>query len=357
MSWFESRTLMGGNIRRKRLLSITILKKDRVSFDAAIVALCGWMTIAAAMAAGPREDKMIDVEKTAERLRGHLTVLTETIGDRSVHRPENLERAAGYIEGVLSEMGLSVERQSFQYKGLTVANLIADIGPADALGKRYLLGAHYDTVADTPGADDNASAVAVMLETGRALVEARDRLPRSTAIRLVAFTLEESPAFGTSKMGSRHYARIARKTGERIDGMICLEMVGYACHQPGCQEYPFPLGLRGYPDTGDFIGIVGNMKARGFSREMARAFRENPDLPVIRLTVPFNGKILPPVRLSDHASFWDQGYPAVMVTDTSFYRNPHYHLPSDRMDTLDVRYMAELVESLTRFFASRAAAE
>jgi hypothetical protein len=335
-------------------LSITIIKKDRVFISAAVAALCIWTTIAAAMAAGPREGKMIDVEKTAERLRRHLTALTETIGDRSVQRPDNLERAAGYIEEVLSEMGLSVERQPFQYKGLTVANLISDIGPAGAPGKRYILGAHYDTVAGTPGADDNASAVAVMLETGRALVEMGARMPKSMAVRLAAFTLEEPPAFGTSKMGSKHYAKTARKTGERIDGMICLEMVGYACHQPGCQEYPFPLGLRGYPDIGNFIGIVGNMKARGFSRDLERAFRENPDLPVIRLTVPFNGKILPPVRLSDHASFWDQGYGAVMVTDTSFYRNPHYHLPSDTMNTLDYRYMAELVESLTRFFASRA---
>lgn len=221
MSLFESRTLMSGKIRRERVLSITIIKKDKVFISAAVAALCMWMTIAAAMAAGPREGKMIDVEKTAERLRRHLTALTETIGDRSVQRPDNLERAAGYIEEVLSEMGLSVERQPFQYKGLTVANLISDIGPAGAPGKRYILGAHYDTVAGTPGADDNASAVAVMLETGRALVEMGARMPRSMAVRLAAFTLEEPPAFGTSKMGSKHYAKTARKTGERIDGMIC----------------------------------------------------------------------------------------------------------------------------------------
>lgn len=353
MSLFESRTLMEGNIRRRWILSIMIICKYKVWFAMLSLTAAGslLMTISTA-AAGRGEGKMIDVEKTAERLRGHLTVLTETIGDRSVHRPENLERAARYIEGTLSGMGLAVGRQSFEYKGLTAANLIADIGPADAPGERYLLGAHYDTVSDTPGADDNASAVAVMLETGRALVKGGDPLPQSMALRLVAFTLEESPAFGTSKMGSRHYARLARKAGERIDGMICLEMVGYACREPGCQDYPFPLGLRNYPDTGDFIGIVGNLKARGFGRDLERAFRQNPDLPVIRLTVPFNGKILPPVRLSDHASFWDYGFPAVMVTDTAFYRNPHYHLPSDSMDTLDFRYMAELVESLTRFFRS-----
>jgi hypothetical protein len=317
-------------------------------------ALLWWMIAPAAAGEGK---KMIDVETTMARLRDHLTVLTETIGDRSVQRPGNLEKAARYIDGVLAEMGLTVRRQSFEYRGEEVANLIADIGPADASGRCFLLGAHYDSVAGTPGADDNASAVAVMLETGRALAENRARLDPAMRVRLVAFTLEESPAFGTSKMGSKQYAKIARKRGERIDGMICLEMVGYTCRRPGCQDYPFPLEYRNYPDTGDFIGIVGNLKALGFGRELERAFRKNPDLPVIRLTVPFNGKILPPVRLSDHASFWDQGYPAVMVTDTSFYRNPHYHLPSDTMETLDFRYMAELVESLTRFFGAQAAGD
>lgn len=134
--------------------------------------------------------------------------------------------------------------------------------------------------------------------------------------------------------------------------MICLEMVGYSCHEPGCQEYPFPLMFFGYPKTGDFIGIVGNLRSRNLSSNLFRAFGRNPELPAVKLTVPLGGWLLPAVRLSDHASFWRKGFKAVMITDSSFYRNPHYHLPSDTMDKLDYRFMAELVKSLLLFFRS-----
>jgi Zn-dependent M28 family amino/carboxypeptidase len=151
-------------------------------------------------------------------------------------------------------------------------------------------------------------------------------------------------------MGSRVYATKARKEQVEIDGMICLEMVGYACYEPGCQHYPFPLGFFGYPKEGNYIGIVGNFKSGGFTKALFKEFQNNPELPVIKLKIPFNGWILPAVRLSDHASFWDQGFKAVMITDTAFFRNPHYHRPSDTMEKLDYRFMAELVESLLIFF-------
>jgi Zn-dependent M28 family amino/carboxypeptidase len=155
-------------------------------------------------------------------------------------------------------------------------------------------------------------------------------------------------------MGSRVFAARAKQERETIDGMICLEMVGFTCHAPGCQHYPFPLQLFGYPEQGTFIGIVGNVKSLKFSRGLRKSFLRNPDLPVVSLTVPFNGWILPSVRLSDHASFWDKGYRAVMVTDTAFFRNPHYHLSSDTMETLDFGFMAELVTSLVTYFSSGA---
>jgi Zn-dependent M28 family amino/carboxypeptidase len=135
-----------------------------------------------------------------------------------------------------------------------------------------------------------------------------------------------------------------------IDGMICLEMVGYTCHTPGCQHYPFPLMFFGYPKTGDFIGIVGNFGSRKFARSLQQSFRHSRHLPVVCLTVPLNGWIVPAVRLSDHASFWDKGFPAVMLTDSAFFRNPHYHRASDTMDTLDFEFMAGLVHSLVDFF-------
>ena len=151
-------------------------------------------------------------------------------------------------------------------------------------------------------------------------------------------------------MGSKVYAKKAKREKEKIDGMLCLEMVGYTCHQEGCQSYPFPLMFMGYPKEGNFIGIVGNFSSKGLTSSLYKAFQKNRDLPVVKLTVPLGGWAMPSVRLSDHASFWDQGYKAVMITDSAFYRNPHYHTPSDTMDKLDFRFMAELVESLVMFF-------
>jgi Zn-dependent M28 family amino/carboxypeptidase len=153
-------------------------------------------------------------------------------------------------------------------------------------------------------------------------------------------------------MGSRVYAKKARNENEEITGMICLEMVGYACYESGCQGYPFPLMFFGYPKKGNFIGIVGNSKSKNFTQSLVSAFSKNFDLPVVKLNVPLNGRILPSVRLSDHASFWDQGFKAVMITDSAFYRNPYYHTALDTMEKLDYRFMAELVESLMIFFRS-----
>jgi hypothetical protein len=129
-------------------------------------------------------------------------------------------------------------------------------------------------------------------------------------------------------------------------------MVGYPCREPGSQSYPFPLMIFGYPEEGNYIGIVGNFSSRTFTKSLFKTFRQNSNLPVIKLSVPMSGYVLPSVRLSDHAPFWDKGYAAVMITDTAFFRNPHYHLPSDTMDKLDYDFMAELVKSLLLFFRS-----
>jgi Zn-dependent M28 family amino/carboxypeptidase len=215
--------------------------------------------------------------------------------------------------------------------------------------RRILIGAHYDSVAGTVGADDNASAVAVQLETARQVAALKEGQTIDLAVVFVSFALEEPPAYGTRYMGSRVYAEQARRRQETIDGMLCLEMVGFTCSEPGCQSYPFPLMFLGYPQVGNFIGIVGNFESRSLTRIVFSSFRKNRDLPAVKLTVPFNGWIMPAVRLSDHAAFWDAGFKAVMITDSAYFRNPHYHLTSDKMDTLDYRFMAELVESLVTF--------
>ncbi|MEW6670862.1 MAG: M28 family peptidase [Thermodesulfobacteriota bacterium] len=295
----------------------------------------------------------MDMQKTTARLKEHLTVLTRVIGERSVYRPENLKKTETYIRSVLRDIGLDPRSQTYRYDQIEAANVEAEVSLGERPLKRYLLGAHYDSVEGTAGADDNASAVAVLLETARHLAALKtDSSSPDISVTFAAFALEEPPVYGTRFMGSRVYARSARKAKEKIDGMICLEMVGYTCRQPGCQDYPFPLMYFGYPEKGDFIGIVGNYKSRRFARGLAQAFGRNPELPVVRLTVPFNGWILPSVRLSDHASFWDEGYQAVMITDSAFYRNPHYHLLSDSMDTLDFNFMGRLVQSLLLFFQS-----
>jgi hypothetical protein len=301
-----------------------------------------------------REDNIeMDKKGLQDLLRDHVKTLTHTIGERSVRRPENIERAATYIQSQFEAFGLKAESQTYRYRDQHVRNIVADLPLSSGPARRYVLGAHYDSVSGTVGADDNASAVAVMLETARIMQARALHATEDRQLTFVAFTLEEPPAYGTEHMGSRVFAARAKQEGQVIDGMICLEMVGYTCREPGCQHYPFPLQFLGYPKEGTFIGIVGNVNSLRFSRELRDSFRSNPNLPVVSLTVPFDGWILPAVRLSDHASFWSKGYRAVMVTDSAYFRNPHYHTPSDTMETLDFSFMAELVMNLVAFFSSK----
>jgi Zn-dependent M28 family amino/carboxypeptidase len=272
-------------------------------------------------------------------LQRHVAALTVEIGPRAVGIGAGLDRAADYIRNVFQTAGLKVSAQSYRYRGQAVANLIAALPQHAEAAPYYLGGAHYDPVPGTPGADDNASAVAVLLELGRRLPE----IALPGPVRLVAFTLEEPPAYLTRNQGSRVFVRRARKAGERVVGAIVLEMVGYTTAR---QRYPLALRWVGYPEAGDFIGIVGNRRSRRFGGRVLEGFRRNPSLPVESLFIPFDGWILPATRLSDHASFWDVGWPALMVTDTAFFRNPNYHLSSDTMDTLDFSFMAKLVTSL-----------
>ncbi len=274
-----------------------------------------------------------------DSLRRHVEVLTVEIGRHTPFLGDGLERARRYIHQTFEAAGLEVAAPEYVYQGHAVANLIAALpGMADA-ARYYVVGAHYDTVPTTPGADDNASAVAVMLELARRLPAIELPAP----VKLVAFTLEEPPAYTTGHMGSRVFVRERKAAGDTVLGAVVLEMVGYTSP---AQDYPLVLEWAGYPSEGNFIGIVGNRASRRFGRAVATAFRANPGLPVETLFVPFDGHVLPATRLSDHASFWDAGWPALMVTDTAFFRNPNYHLPSDTIDTLDFGFMAQLVESL-----------
>ncbi len=280
---------------------------------------------------------MTDTDRSIrDRLRHHLHALTVEIGPRPALVGHGLLEAERYIRGAFTAAGLSVEDQAYEYFGRRVANLIA--APADMESQPgYLIGAHYDTVPGTPGADDNASAVAVMLT----LAEHLGRPP--VPLRFAAFTLEEPPAFMTRQQGSRVFVRRTKRGGPPIKGAIVLEMVGYTAAR---QDYPIFLKWAGYPARGDFIGVISNWRSRPLARAVARGLKRNADLPVETLSVPLNGWPLPATRLSDHASFWDAGWPALMITDTAFMRNPNYHRASDRIETLDLDFMTELVKGL-----------
>jgi Zn-dependent M28 family amino/carboxypeptidase len=250
-------------------------------------------------------------------------------------------RAANYIHSVFEDAGLTVSEQDYDYYDQRVTNLLATVPASAGASAYYVVGAHYDTVPSTPGADDNASAVAVLLELAGRLRQARLKAP----VLFVAFTLEEPPAHLTGHQGSRIFVRNCENNGDRVLGAIILEMVGYTAPR---QHYPFLPRWPGYPGRGNFIGVIGNWRSHRFGRAVLGGFRKNTHLAVESLFLPFDGRILPETRLSDHASFWDAGLPALMVTDTAFFRNPNYHLPSDTIDTLDFTFMAELVKSLER---------
>ena len=269
----------------------------------------------------------------------HVRVLAGDIGDRSVLRGDGLRKAEDYVRRAFEAAGLAVSEQSYEYKGRRVANLIADLPGAGADAVPYIIGAHYDTVMGTPGADDNASAVAVMLELAR---RAAAR-PPGVALRFVAFTLEEPPTHATRHQGSRVFVRRMIEARDSAAGAIILEMVGLTTPR---QEYPVFLQWAGYPKTGDFIAVVGNRRSRTFGEKVLVGMRRNPALPVESLFVWFNGWLLADTRLSDHAPFWDKGLAALMVTDTAYFRNPNYHGPGDKPETLDYAFMARLIESL-----------
>lgn len=277
-----------------------------------------------------------------QRLIEHVRYLSETLGDRSVYRPTALKAAEDYVSQNFAAMGHVPERQSFIYLRQEVANVMA--GRREASGY-YILGAHFDTVAGTPGADDNASGVAVLLETAR-LASTLSPAPPWT---FIGFTTEEPPAFGTPYMGSLVYARRAKEQRQIIKGMLCLEMVGYFSHEPNSQPLPFPLQFMGYPTTGNFIGLVADRHSRPLLAGLEQALKTGCHLPVSAIAIPLGGYLLPESRLSDHANFWDQGYPAVMLTDTAFLRNPHYHGPGDIMANLDFDAMVELTLGLYYF--------
>jgi len=273
----------------------------------------------------PDEKAMISIEN----LKGHV---------KSIHFDRNpydhyleLEQAAKYIEKEFLKTGLEVKEDSFQWEGRSYKNIVAEKKGATFPQRVFILGAHYDTVPGSPGADDNASGIAVLLEVARKIRTAHI----NGSVRFIAFSLEEY-----NFIGSAHYVEKLKKGEEEILGMVSLEMVGFTGSK---QNYPPPLNPKYYPNVGDFIAIVGNERSKELLENICRSFKTHiPQLPLEFLIVPGKGEGMEEVRLSDHSPFWDHGFPALMVTDTSFLRNPNYHLPSDTLETLNFEFMREV---------------
>jgi Zn-dependent M28 family amino/carboxypeptidase len=277
-------------------------------------------------------------QRIQDNLKRHIEELAGRIGERNVWRPEAMAAAAGYIRMTLEETGYVVSVQSFTSRGQTVANIEAILPGHGAADEIIVIGAHYDSVAGCPGANDNASGVATLLELARLL--AGTTLPRS--VRFVAFANEEAPFFYGDEMGSNRYAARAQARGERIEAMLSLETVGYYTDRPGSQFYPFPFSLF-YPSTGNFIGFVGNLSSRSLVRKVVAAFRDSTAFPSEGVAAPSG---IEGIHWSDHWSFWEAGYPAIMVTDTAPFRYPHYHEASDTPQQLDYEGLARVTAGL-----------
>ncbi|MGZ5138835.1 MAG: M28 family peptidase [Burkholderiales bacterium] len=284
----------------------------------------------------------------AERLRAHVHRLAGEIGERNVWRPEALEEAAQYVCSQWQAMGYEVVRQAYRTHGIECRNLEIAIPGAAWPAEIVLAGAHYDSVCGSPGANDNASGVAGLIEIARLL----RALEPSRTLKLVAFVNEEPPFFYFGEMGSKVYAEAARERGDDICVMLSLEMLGCYSDAPGSQRYP-PLLRFFYPDRGNFVAFVSNLRSRRALRDVVAAFRAQSDFPCESLASP---AIVPGVSWSDQLSFWRVGYPAVMVTDTAFYRYAHYHSPFDTADRLCYPEMGRVVEGIANALKTLAGA-
>jgi Zn-dependent M28 family amino/carboxypeptidase len=282
----------------------------------------------------------------AVTLRRDIHELAGKIGERNVVKHAELKQAADYVEAELCVAG-PVARQTYSADHRPCDNLEVEIRGASAPGEIVVVGAHYDSVRDCPGANDNASGVAGLLALARSLSKSA---PART-LRLVAFVNEEPPHFRTDEMGSRVYAGRCKERGENVVAMLSLETIGCFSDEPESQKYPAPLGLF-YPSQGNFIAFVGNFSSRSLVRRCVGVFRTQAAFPSEGAAVP---AFLPGVGWSDHESFWENGYPAVMVTDTAPFRYPHYHQKGDTPDKIDYERCARVVAGVERVVRDLAA--
>lgn len=314
---------------------------------AAVVAGVLYLLYAAAFAMpgarhrGPLPPPSAEEEALAGRLREHVEHLASVIGPRD--RPGPTREAAAYLEAQLAGLGYTVRSRPFEAYGHAHRNLEVEL-PGE--GPIVLMGAHYDSVRHSPGANDNASGCAALLEVARRLAGRGGE----RTLRLVWFAAEEPPFFDTEAMGSRAYARESAAAGEAFEAVFALDSLAYYSDAPSSQRYPPVLGLF-FPERGDFLAFVSNFASRRLLKRSIAAFRSAVALPTEGVAAPAS---LPGVGWSDHASFWHHGYPGVLITDTALYRDPAYHHAEDTPERLDYLRLARVTRGLVRLLEETA---
>jgi hypothetical protein len=300
-----------------------------------------WMTAVPGRShAGPLPPLTPEQVELAARLRDNVQAVASR--PHNIGHPQELERAALHIESTLAGMGYQVHRQPFRADTQEVRNIEAVIEPAASVAgaKTLVVGAHYDSYLHAPGANDNGTGVAGVLELARLLSDLRGR--SALRIRLVLFVNEEPPYFKTEFMGSLVYAKRLKQSGEPVLGMFALETLGFYSDVEHSQRYPPPLGLL-YPTTGNFVAFVGLISSRSFVRETVASFRASAAFPSVGGTAP---GFIPGIDWSDHWSFEQVGLPALMITDTAPFRYPHYHTAADSPDKVDYDRLARVISGL-----------
>lgn len=272
-------------------------------------------------------------------LKTDVVYLADTCYPRNFDNQDMLNKAADYIQNRLEKLGYETETQEYLAKKVPHKNIIARIGPKT--DEVVVVGAHYDVCGDQPGADDNASAVAGLLALAELFKKHEDQLKYQ--IELVAFSLEEPPFFRSEKMGSFVHAKSLKDAGVKVKAMVCLEMIGYFVDTPKSQSYPVGSMKAIYPSRGNFIAVVGKLGQGKITRHFKKYMKSGSNIPVSSINAPAG---IPGIDFSDHRNYWHHDYPAVMITDTSFYRNKNYHEKTDTPDTLDYTKMGEVVKGV-----------
>ena len=317
--------------RRRRIIKFMLLVL--LIFLLLLIGVWFWITQPLLSRAARTSERTVD----PARLEAHVRKLSIELTPRDVSHIDNLDRAAAYIKDEFSRTTTLISEQTYRVQGKSYQNVIAQFGPESE--ERIIVGAHYDTAGPLPGADDNASGVAGLIELARLLARRQPPL----RVELVAFSSEEPPYFRTAGMGSSVHAESLRKQNVRVRAMFSLEMIGCFSDAPNSQFLPVGMLRAFYPSTGNFIAIVGRLSEGLLVRPTKGAMRNAAPLPVYSINAP---RSIPGVDFSDHLNYWHAGYGAMMITDTAFYRNRNYHTAQDTAEKLDYKRMAMVVEGV-----------